>query len=339
MVPAPGHNSGQAEPADVFSWGDYVSQLVAEHGSLAAVAGKLVELRGYSDDINSVERALRRLRLRGHLDGGSAGRRLLAAFGVSKELDARVRWMGLYHTRFADLPGSFCLEQLRLWNRPPVSESTARVWLQLGFASLGLRARDWESAAVHLRQAELLAVDVPVAARIERLLMQAYLASRRERDRVDPLLEQVGPLLPEVTGEDGACFHARWIDQRAYQLNNGSVRDHAGALALYEQIPASSDIPFVACRRHNGLAFVHWKLGRRDEALAHAAASVRHAGDGGLMRLRAMALNMLARIQAENGESARLRALAIARRLEDEELTVRIMRLGRADEGPRPVEE
>src|SRR5437660_980518 len=140
MARAPGHNSGQVESPAGFTWGEYIAGLVEEHGSLAAVASRLVELRGFVDDVNSVERGLRRLRQRGDLDGGDSGRRLLNAFGVPKDIDARVRWMGLYHTRFTDLPRSLCADQLRLWNRPPVSESRERVWLQLGFASLALRA-------------------------------------------------------------------------------------------------------------------------------------------------------------------------------------------------------
>ncbi|XXY45960.1 hypothetical protein WME91_38750 [Sorangium sp. So ce269] len=53
----------------------------------------------------------------------------------------------------------------------------------------------------------------------------------------------------------------------------------------------------------------------------------RHAGDGGHMRMRAMALNMLARIVGgEEGAEARRRAMAIANELEDEVLRLRFER-------------
>ena len=45
--------------------------LVAEHGSLAAVAQKVAHLATTTDDVASIERALRQLRRRGNLDGGT----------------------------------------------------------------------------------------------------------------------------------------------------------------------------------------------------------------------------------------------------------------------------
>jgi hypothetical protein len=143
MVDDPGHDPGHEAslaPAG-FSWGEYVAQLVDEHGSLAALALRLAELASTPEDSASVERALRRLRQRGNLGGGDYGRRLLRAFGLPRPIEARVRWMGVYHSRFTDLPRSLCQDQLRVWDRPPVSESRARVWLELGQASVALRGR------------------------------------------------------------------------------------------------------------------------------------------------------------------------------------------------------
>src|SRR5688500_13295707 len=116
MASPPGHDPGHAGAGPGpgtgaglgYSWGEYVAQLTADHGSLAAVALKLAELASTPEDSASVERALRRLRARGNLDGGDYGRRLLRAFGLPQPIEARVRWLGVYHSRFSDLPLSLC---------------------------------------------------------------------------------------------------------------------------------------------------------------------------------------------------------------------------------------
>ncbi|MEO0603895.1 MAG: hypothetical protein AAF211_20835, partial [Myxococcota bacterium] len=65
--------------------------------------------------------------------------------------------------------------------------------------------------------------------------------------------------------------------------------------------------------------------GRRDEAIAHARVSVEQSGDAGSLRLRVMALNLLARaLDDDEGQRMHARALAIASRLEDEALRVRL---------------
>ena len=65
----PGHEPGQGGDAG-FSWDDYVAWLVSLHGSLAGAAERLSALRGYKEDVGTIERALRRLRARGQRDGG-----------------------------------------------------------------------------------------------------------------------------------------------------------------------------------------------------------------------------------------------------------------------------
>ena len=106
----------------------------------------------------------------------------------------------------------------------------------------------------------------------------------------------------------GRAFKCGGWDQRAYQKNNPPVGE-----------------------RPDIRAYGRYKLGDRAAAVELAEAAIRHAGDGGYIRLRAMALNLLARILgAEEGAAARGRALAIAKRLEDEEL------LGRIERGRRP---
>ncbi|MBA3460760.1 MAG: hypothetical protein H0T46_12405 [Deltaproteobacteria bacterium] len=313
-----GQISGHA-PAG-FSWGDLVASLVEEHGSLTAVAWKLIE-HASGDDVASIERALRRLRGRGQLDGGVWGQRVLRVFGPPASIEARLRWMGLYHSPFNDLPLSLCLDQLRLWDRPPVSASRARVWISLGFASCALRERRFDDAAQHADQTR--SAGGPDAAQLELGLIDGYLASRASGD-VTAALERVESLLATATlsPEDAACFRARLVDQRAYQLNRAS--DHAAALALFSALPDSDVHPFASYRRDAGRAYGLHRLGRTAEALALATRAIDHAGDGGYTRLRAMGLLLVAKI---NGEADAIsRASAIAERLDDAELRERVAR-------------
>lgn len=326
MTRAPGHDPGQGPPG--LSWGDYVDALVAAHGTLAAVAEKLAAHRAYVDDVASVERALRRLRARDQLAGGTWGARALAAFGLPDAASARSRWMGAYHSRFVDLPVPLCQDLVRLWDRPPVSEAPgARAWLALAHASNALRAADRSAAALHLQRARASIGAAEPAARVELLLTEAFVASRGEPARVPELLAEVEPLLAlPMPEEDRACLVARWIDQRAYEANHapGGPEGAARAEALYRTLPERAAPPFALCRRANGLAFARWKQGHREEAIAFAREAVRHAGDGGHLRLRAMALTMLGRILGEaEGAHFRARAAAIVTSLEDEALRLR----------------
>ena len=108
----PGHDPGQ--PAGVaLDWGAYVDALVAEHCGLATVAERLAANRRFTDDVESIARALRRLRGRGTLPGGKWGDRLLATFGLPRPVDARLRFMGSYHQRFVDLEGCSDVDRRR----------------------------------------------------------------------------------------------------------------------------------------------------------------------------------------------------------------------------------
>lgn len=339
MTTAPGHDPGQShEPSNEnvsdpgFSWADHVAWLVDKYGSLAAVAEKLCALRGYKEDVATIERALRRLRSRGQLDGGSWGARTLAAFGLPGAVDARARWMGAYHSRFTDLPLPVCRDLVRLWDRPPISDAPAsRIWLALAHTTCALRGNESDAAATHLRRAHASFAKAPAEARSELLLVEAFMASRVEVRKVPALLAQVEELLEEkMPANDRACLFARWVDQCAYEKNRvapGKTPDHAGAEALYRRIDERSAPPFALCRRANGLAYALWKQGHSDEAAAFARRAAEHAGDGGHLRLRAMALNMLARIvTGAESELARQRAAAIAASLDDEALQMRFER-------------
>jgi hypothetical protein len=324
----PGQDPGQAG----FDWGAYVTVLIDERGSLAAVAAHIAAQRSFSESTESVERGLRRLRTRGHHDGGVWGQRVLRVFGLPGSVDDRIRWMGQYHSRFNDLPSSLCIELLRPWCRPPVSESTARIWIHLGLASIALRSRDRDTAAEHLSQAAAVGPSAPLAARIELALVQSFLISLTDDAAGHRILEQAGARLDGhgLPAADRASLTARYIDQLAYRLNrprDGSPPDHAAALRLYADIPTRDAPPFALCRRENGMGWSRLKLGERAAAEAHARASVSHAGDSGSLRLRAMALNLLAAtLEGEAALDARRRALDIARRLEDEALQVRFTR-------------
>ena len=289
-----------------MTWAEYVRWLVEEHGSLAAVAQKAA---GTTRDAASVERALRRLRAKKSGDGGDWGRRLLRAFGLPKGTSDRLEWMGVYHSRFADLPVELCLDQLRAWSRPPVSESPARIWLLLGLAACALRQADLDAAERHLAEARAVG-HPPPRARLELGLVEAYLASKRGRP---PALDALGPLVEEV---GDPCFTARWLDQRAYGQAPKTAR------LLYGQISGAA--PFAACKRHGGLAWVCWREGDTERAVEHAEAAIRHAGDGGFTRLRLTHLGLLAHITGD--AAVRERAVRAAEHLGDPELAARLAR-------------
>jgi len=325
MADSTGHASGHPDPATVppgTTWGDLIAALVETHGTLAAVAWKLVEL-AEGDDVASIERALRRLRGRGQRDGGVWGQRLLRVFGVPVAIEQRVRWMGLYHSPFNDLPVALCLDQLRLWDRPPVSASAARIWVHLGLASCALRTRRLDDAAPHLARAREALAAAGASyddARLELALIDGYVASRRGDD-VGIALDRAAEYLARARLDevDRACFAARLADQRAYQLHRAG--DHAAALACYEALPPADIHPFASYRRDAGLAYGYHHTGRSGLALEVARRATEHAGDGGYTRLRVMGLLLEVKL---GGDSAAFdRARAIASRLGDDELAAR----------------
>ena len=315
-----GERTGQDPGQPGVGWSDLLAALVEEHGTLTAVAWKLIEK---GDDVASIERALRRLRGKGQRDGGVWGQRVLR-LGLPAAIETRVRWLALYHSPFNDLPLALCKDQLRVWDRPPISESRARVWIQLGHASCALRERVFAAAAVHLGNA----TGGDDTACLEALLAEAYLASRTGVDAgaIDALVARADALLPATTDPDRACFRARIADHRGYHLNRRG--EHAGALAQFDALGDVDTHPFASYRRDAGRAYALWKLGRGGDALALARRACDHAGDGGYARLRAMGLLLVARIADD--ASALARARAIAERLDDAELRSRCERVASA---------
>jgi hypothetical protein len=316
-MPAPGQNGGQP------TWDVIVDALVSEHGSLSAVCERLAETRGWREDAESIARALRRLRARGTLSGGKWGARLLATFGLPRSVDARLRFMGSYHSRFVDLPVPVCADLVQLWDRPPTSESrSGRLWLSLARATLALRLRGGAEARDHLATAGAMAAGDP-AAQIEVALGEALLASRDDAG-VPRVLDDVPVLLGRVTGDDADCLRARYVGQVSHALNRAGdvARAEAQHLALPD-LPTTP--PFARSRRANGIAYGRFRQGDLPGALHQARLAARYAGDAGHVRLRAMALLMIARVAstAAEADDARARARMIARALEDETLLAR----------------
>jgi len=324
--------TGQKSGHVGLDWGAYVQGLVAEHGTLSAVAWKLLAERGAGDDVNSVERAIRRLRGRGQRDGGVWGGRLLRRFGLPKGIEDRLMWMGLYHSLFNHLSVELCEDQLRLWDHPPTSESAGRVWIELGRGSVELRRRAWDRArALYRSVAALLATrHVRPEAHIEHAMMMAYLESRDGSDakRV-AALERARDLLASstISAEDEACFRARLADEWGFRHNKAGR--HEEAQACYRALPEADIHPFASYRRDAGLAYGLLRAGRHEEARARALAATTHAGDGGYTRLRVMGLILQARCEPPAAAMFLGRAEAIARRLQDEELIGRVERATR----------
>lgn len=320
----PGHDSGQAG----FDWADYVDWLTTTTGSLAAVADRLCAARGYKEDVGSIERALRRLRTRGTQSGGTWGTRAIALFGLPSAIDERVRQLGQYHSRLAELPVSMCEDLVRVWDKPPITEARAgRAWLAVARASIAVRLANLADAIAILDRSRAdLGVapgpaGTPLAARIEAVLIRAYVASRTDLAAVPALLAEAAPLIELVEdAHDRACLSARLADHRAYERNQRG--DHAGAEAEYLALPDAGPT-FARTRRANGIGYARWKRGEPDAA-GYARAAIEYAGDGGHLRGRAMALRLYARIAGD--DDAQARAVAIAQHLEDETLLGRFRR-------------
>jgi hypothetical protein len=306
------------------TWRRYLEQLAGEHGGWTALTRLLMQRAGPSvglpDDPGTIERGLRRLKARGNMSGGQYGRWLMRYFGVPRSVDDTARWMGQYHSRFADLPLSLCEAELRLWDRPPIADSPAACWIHLGLASVALRRGDAGGARLRLARANGAA---DPAARVESALLAARLAmDAGQAARADQILTAAKSRITRLPpGGEHDCYHARWADQRAYHLIHAEpVARLPQAARLYRSINARSPAAFALFRRHHGLAYCHWKLGNHDGAVRHARAAVEHAGDAGLLRFRVLALQLLAHIEPREARDLRRRAGHIIAELEHTDL-------------------
>jgi hypothetical protein len=320
----------------VLTWAEYLGRWVNDLGGWTQLAAALLDRAGASVEISqdpqTVERGLRRLATRGHKPGGQYGRWMLRYFGFASPIEELVKWMGQYHTRFSDLPSGVRLEHLMLWNRPPVSESRLASWIHIGVAHVQLVRADLAACADALALAERTAPRAGAAAEIEVNLLRARVdtgagnrASARARlGAVETQLDAAH--LPP--GDDRA-YRAQLHDQRAQHLTRpppGEAQDLAGAAALYEAIDDEPYLPFVAFRRSVGLAYCAWQRGDLGEAARLTELAIEHAGDGGLLRMRVTALNMLTRLlTGDAAAAAHRRARRMATLLEDEDLLNRVV--------------
>lgn len=332
----PGHESGhEVSPPVGFSWDAYVLAFVDEHGGWAALCDELLRRAAGADDFPNdpqvVEKGLRRLAKRGNKTGGQYGRWMIRYLGIPSSLSRWAQWMGQLHSRFSDLPSSLRWEQLSLWDRPPVTESRTAAWIHVGMASVLFRMQADDDALRRLTMAERGAEQAGLACRMEVALLRAKLLTDEGRRRDAAVLfdEVEGRLVSdELAVEDRRSYHARLVGQRAYHLTrpaSGEAEDLRGALALFESIPDEPFLPFVAFRKCNGLAYCHWKLGDATAGQYWARLAEQHAGDGGFVRFRVMALNLLGRMLPDAERvPVQARAERLAALLEDEDLLRRL---------------
>lgn len=334
---AKGHDSGHAlevAPAGL-TWQLYVEHFVHEAGGWTALADELIRRIGSSeavDDVQSVEKGLRRLSRRENKAGGQYGRWMLRAFGVPIGVADWARWLAQYHSRFADLPTSLRLAQLRLWDCPPVSESRVAAWIHIGLSSVLHRQRELAACQERLRLAQGGAERAGPVAVLELELLQARLltddgARALASQRLDAVERILATEQGAIEPADYRCYVARAVQQRAYHLTKpepGKPAQVAAALALFEGIADDGTLPFVSFRKCAGLAYCTWRLGDAVAGAALARRAMDHAGDGGFVRFRIMAMNLLSRmLPADEAAPINERAQRLARQLEDEDLLER----------------
>ena len=328
-------------PPAGLSWAAYIARWVDDCGGWLPLADQLIaRARGrfeVPDDPQTIERGLRRLARRDHKPGGQYGRWMLRLFGVTSSIESWLRWLGVAHSRFTELPSGLRLEQLALWNRPPIAETPLVCWIELGIAHAHHSRLDHEAHDHWLSRAELHAAAAGPAAEIELALARAESESdARRHDTVPAHLAVVDEHLSRAFADvhalpeaDALAYRARLAIQRALLCTRppaGREPDLAGASRHYASIPDSeSTIPFVACSRAIGLAYCAWTLGDLADAERWATRAIDEAGDGGLVRMRVRALNMLSRVvDRERAADINARAHRIATMLEDEELLRRV---------------
>ena len=293
-----------------------------------ALQARLHTTPGLPTRTDTIVRGLRRLAAQDGRDGGQYGRWLLRAFGLPADVQRWLAYLGQYHSRFADLPTWMRLEQLRLWSRPPITQTPLVAWIHLGVASVRLRQRDTDACDQRLDLAMRTIEGAGPAAGCEAHLLRAWRClSQGEPAATDAALDAVATLLssPGLSATDRLVCHARMLNQRAQRISlPRTPQALQAAQVLLQQIPADSGLPFVDFRRAEGLARIHHLLGEHASARRLAREAMEHAADGGFVRLRILALRQLAR-SSPPAEQAKLRARArhLAGLLSDDDLLLR----------------
>lgn len=327
-----GHPVGhqQVHPS-AYTWAQIIEEVLAARGWLMV---DLAEHLCEGESVDSARKGLYRLgSLRG--DGGKWGRRLrkLAPNPRSAELIGRL--VGQYHGPAADLPASARAQQIAALERPPLIELPAGGWVHIARASLSIQGERWAEAVGHLNR--VAPRGSSVAMRLEWASVRAFVGRRRATpERVGRWLRDMDSLLQsgaaDLNRQDSACYRARLVDQRAYELMKplSGVPDLESAEALYLALESGDGAPtYVRLRRALGLSVTWQRMGgaRLADAERQARLAVQIAGDEGAVRLRAQALAQLARCLHTAGEDSRAiraRAVAIAVRLGDENLRRRV---------------
>jgi hypothetical protein len=162
-------------------------------------------------------------------------------------------------------------------------------------------------------------------------LLQARLATDDgDRDTAVALFDETEVLLSSegVTSDDQLCYRARLTGQRAYHLtkpNGGQAPQFEAARKLFDGLEEDPNVPFACFRRNCGLAYCTWKAGDPVEGARLARLAAENAGDGGFVRFRIMALNILSQIvEPAEGRAINQRAARLAKQLEDEDLLRRV---------------
>ncbi len=335
----PGHDLRHAPPVGL-TWASYLAHFVAEFGGWTALAEELAHRRAKASpallDPQTAERGLRRLATREHKPPGKYGTWMLRHFGVPPTAALWAQALAQYHSRFADLPTSVRLDQLRLWNRSPIADSDVSPWIQVGLASVLHRLTDLEACRTHLELAEATAHRAGPTATIEAALLRARISTDEgDRERARGCFSQGDEVLETapLSRIDTLSYRARLVGQRAYHLTKplrGAAPRLQEAKELFSALENDAIAPFACFRKHSGLAYCTWKLGDADNGAALARIAADYAGDGGLVRFRVMALNMLSlMVPPTEGQKISERALRLAEQLEDIDLTERVQRRAR----------
>src|SRR4051812_16513155 len=209
-------------PPAGLSWGEYVERWVDDCGGWLPLADQLIdraqEAVEIALDAQTVERGLRRLSRRGHKPGGQYGRWMLRFFGFTSPIENWVKWLGTYHSRFADLPTSLRLELLATWNRPPISESPLGCWIAHGIAIAHHSQLDMGACWQWLARAEKHAPAAGPAAEIEVALFAAQIeVDAGDRVGVQRRYKLIDDRLgsAQLVAADEVAYRARLADLRS----------------------------------------------------------------------------------------------------------------------------